>query len=743
MKRSTADAGQPPRQPEIFQIPVFNRSPNQEATTRPQAPLPPTMTTVQRPAVAVWQVPDQAVFTFWANQAYPPGPPGQRGTTHTHAPLPPTITNVQQPAVAVWPEPSQAFFTFSANHPYPPGPSGQGASTHTHAPLPPTITNVQQPAVAVWPEPSQATFTFSANQAYPPGPPGLPATPPTFHDFRSSTERPSIILRSREGSSPTGRYALSQVAGKTELIVRSTTADDLIELADTLRRPTTVTKIIVEVWQPQELKATFDAIRTSVAVLDLEIFYLGEPPKAGELSSLFSVFQEHQLPIKSFKWISKQNNTKPLKIDQAVIEALLASKSLERIDFSAPPDKPLTFVSVNDANRLVQCIQKHPSLKSLSLKRLNGAPFINAILNGVAMSPIIEELKFDQTNLEPCTKALQSAVNNNKRLRSISIKDCPLALGAMTQLLNAIYYHPAIKSVDFNTAKIPNQELNSIGEPIGKLLLANAQITALRFPCALSPENIASLKVGLDANTSLEFLGMEVFEDANNNAFYFTGTNTSAHLRDMFLSNKGLREILIRLSDCENGLNEQLLDSIAKSTSIESLTIENLSAGKPINHSLAHNDSIKHLNLKMKFDDHLDMEFGVKRLSQEFHTGEGLENLANELSDNKNLLSFNLTVGPNEDPQRILNIEYSPLDKAIQKVRDITTRNRVRNMATLAGAVMSRRQDLMPNVPGAIPPLTREINRMIFEATLDNLAPGDAKKIYDTVLPFTPLPGNQ
>jgi len=42
-----------------------------------------------------------------------------------------------------------------------------------------------------------------------------------------------------------------------------------------------------------------------------------------------------------------------------------------------------------------------------------------------------------------------------------------------------------------------------------------------------------------------------------------------------------------------------------------------------------------------------------------------------------------------------------------------------------------------------LPPLPPEINRMIFEATLDNLAPGDAKKIYDTVLPFTPLPKNQ
>jgi hypothetical protein len=365
------------------------------------------------------------------------------------------------------------------------------------------------------------------------------------------------------------------------------------------------------------------------------------------------------------------------------------------------------------------------------------------------MSPIVEEVKFDQTNLQPCTKALQVAVNNNKRLRSISIKDCPLALGAMTQLLNAIHYHPAIKSVEFSTAQIPDQELHSIGKPIGELLLANAQITALRFPCALSPANIASLKVGLDANTRLEFLGMEVFEDANNDAFYFTGTNTSADLRDMFLSNKGLREILVRLSDCENGFNEQLLDSIAKSTSIESLTIENLSDRKPINHSLAHNDSIKHLNVKMKivdspkmaFVDGPEMRLGAQSFFQQLGITKNVENLANELSDNRNLLSFNLTVGPHD--YKILDIEYSPVDKAIQKVRDIATRNRVRNMATLAGAVMSRRQNLLSHVPGALPTLPPEINQLLFEATVDYISPNDAQTLYNTVLPFTPLPGNQ
>ena len=125
------------------------------------------------------------------------------------------------------------------------------------------------------------------------------------------------------------------------------------------------------------------------------------------------------------------------------------------------------------------------------------------------------------------------------------------------------------------------------------------------------------------------------------------------------------------------------------------------------------------------------------------NSGWDTEMLANELSDNKNLLSFNLTVGPKDYSQKILDIEYSPVDKAIQKVRDIATRNRVRNMATLAGAVMSRRQNLLSHVPGALPTLPPEINQLLFEATVDYISPNDAQTLYNTVLPFTPLPGNQ
>jgi len=42
-----------------------------------------------------------------------------------------------------------------------------------------------------------------------------------------------------------------------------------------------------------------------------------------------------------------------------------------------------------------------------------------------------------------------------------------------------------------------------------------------------------------------------------------------------------------------------------------------------------------------------------------------------------------------------------------------------------------------------LPTLPAEINQLLFEATIDYMSPNDAQTLYDTVLPFTPLPRNQ
>ena len=117
--------------------------------------------------------------------------------------------------------------------------------------------------------------------------------------------------------------------------------------------------------------------------------------------------------------------------------------------------------------------------------------------------------------------------------------------------------------------------------------------------------------------------------------------------------------------------------------------------------------------------------------------------LADSISNNKDLLSFSLALHTKDKSGDRYVFRSPDIDAGILRIDIITTRNRVRKSAPLAGAVMSRRQGLMPNVPGALPPLPPEVNQLIFEATVDNLAPSDAKTIYDTVLPFTPLPGNQ
>jgi cytochrome oxidase Cu insertion factor (SCO1/SenC/PrrC family) len=120
-----------------------------------------------------------------------------------------------------------------------------------------------------------------------------------------------------------------------------------------------------------------------------------------------------------------------------------------------------------------------------------------------------------------------------------------------------------------------------------------------------------------------------------------------------------------------------------------------------------------------------------------------MHQLADELRDNVNLLSFSITFDPKWDQQAVLRGWFGNLKEAFSKIDDVTTRNRMLSMSSVAGAVMSRRQDLLSNAQGALPALPAELNQLLFETTMNYLSPSDAKKVYNTVLPFTPPPGNQ
>lgn len=175
---------------------------------------------------------------------------------------------------------------------------------------------------------------------------------------------------------------------------------------------------------------------------------------------------------------------------------------------------------------------------------------------------------------------------------------------------------------------------------------------------------------------------------------------------------------------------------MAQSPSIETLAIENPANLDGIIAFITYNARIKHLNLKMQ-------AIGKKNSSS---IAQSVGRLAERLSENKGLLNFSFHLHPQDEQKRITSYgadHFSDLKEAIRSVDVITTRNQIRRMAPLAGAVMSRRQNLLSHVPEALPPLLAEINQLLFEATIDYISPNHAKAVYDTVLPFTPLPRNQ
>lgn len=643
----------------------------------------------------------------------------QMKRSSSDAGLPPTPRQLQIPAIPV-------FNPFAIQPPPPPPPT----------PLPPTMTTVQRPAIAAWPQPNLAFYTFAANQAYPPRPSGLSVSTAAPHGMRLATLPQTTNLLSTAPSGSSGRYTPSKLAGKTEALVRLATPADLSELASTLRgRDNTVTKITVITRCPDELKATFDAICTSLSILDLEICYEGTMPAPEVLNQLFSDLQKRNAPLKSFRWVSTQPNARPLAIDQKIFEALFALQLLERIHFSGSPGRQTTSVIVNNADRVAQYVEKHRSLRSLSLERIVAPSLINAILQGVTNNSIIEEMHLKNIDLKKCGTALQESMVNNQKLRSVSIKGCELEFGGMTRILKSIQAHPTLVSLDFIDAKIPNAELQLIGEPIGELLAASSQITHLSFGCTLSPKNIAAITTGLDANTRLSSLFM-AFEEDPNYLPDLDKTNADHPIIDMFSSNKGLQEIAIRLPSSANGSDLQILEGVAQSPSIETLTIENLANLYCIITLIEHNQRIKNLNLKMQ-------EIGTNNSTW---IAQSVCRLADRLSENKGLFNFSFHLHPRDEKARMTfysTDHFSDLKDALRRVDDITTRNQIRRMAPLAGAAMSRRQDKLSHVPGALPTLPAEINQLLFEATIDYMSPNDAQTLYDTVLPFTPLPRNQ
>jgi hypothetical protein len=620
--------------------------------------------------------------------------------------LPPNPRQLQIPAIPI-------FNPFAIQPPPPP------------TPLPPTMTTVQRPAIAAWPQPNPAFYTFAANQAYPPRPSGLPVSTAVPHGMRFASRPPTSNLHSAAPSFSSGRYKPGEVAGKTELTIKLATRDDLIELADTLRHPHTVNKISVITSCPEELRGTFEAICTSTSPLDLVVSYGGPRLGRSSLNKLFSSLTTLQAPLKSLRWVNTTTNVTSQEISQRAFESLCALQLLESFHFSGLHAGQSRSVDLSDAKQWSLSLEKNGSLRSISMQRTNGAAFISGFLQDAAKSQTLENIHLEYLDLTPLSETLLAVLDDNRNLKSVSVKGCQLAFGTMTQILRSIQQHPGLQSLDFSKAQIPHDELQFIGEPIQELLVTNNQLNELLCCYTTSPVNIKALTLGLEANTTLSSFTMEALGHRSSSAANLSEINTRSEIDHLFKSNKGLRQIVIQIPSSRDDADYSILRGLGENTSIESLTIENLTHLDEVIDLMTHHPQFKHLTLTT----------GQLDYDEKIRFSHSMWLLAGVLKDNKNLLNFSFI-----DHSRCLSNEP---DNQIFRIDNVTTRNRIRRMAPLAGAVMSRRQDLMPNVPGALPPLPPEINQLLFEATVDYISPNDAQTLYNTVLPFTPLPGNQ
>ena len=592
-------------------------------------------------------------------------------------------------------------------------------------PLPPMMTTVQRPAIAAWPQPSPAFYTFAANQAYPPRQSGLPVSTAVPHGMRFVSRPPTNNAPLTTLPSSTGRYTPSKLAGNTELTIKLSTGDDLIELAGTLSHPHTVNKITLITCCPEELRKTFNAICASKSPLHLVVSYGGPRLGRSSLNKLFSSLTTQQAPLKSLRWVNTTTNVTSQEISQRAFESLCALQLLESFHFSGLHAGQSRSVDLRDAKQWSLSLEKNGSLRSISMQRTNGAAFISGFLQDAAKSQTLENIHLEYLDLTPLSETLLAALNDNRNLKSVSVKGCQLAFGTMTKILRSIQQHPGLQSLDFSKAQIPHDELQFIGEPIQELLVTNNQLNELSCRYTTSPVNIKALTLGLEANTTLSSLTMEALGHRSSSAANLSEINTRSDIDHLFKSNKGLRQIVIQIPSSEGDADYSILRGLEKNTLIESLTIENLVHLNEVIDLMKSHPQFKHLTLKT----------GQLDYAEKFRFSEGMWLLTGVLKDNKNLLNFSFI-----DHSRCLS---NGPDNQILRIDNVTTRNRIRRMAPLAGLAMSRRQNLLSHVPGASPTLPPEINQRLFEATIDYISPGDAQELYDTVLPFMPLPENQ
>ena len=562
--------------------------------------------------------------------------------------LPPTPRPLQISAIPV-------FNPFAIQPPTPP------------APLPPTMTTAQRPAIAAWPQPSPAFYTFAANQAYPPRPSGLPVSTAVPHGMRFVSRPPTNNAPLTTPPSSTGLYTPSKLAGKTEAIVKLATPADLSELASTLgRSDNTVTKITLETSNPKELKGMLDAICKSKSAIELVVVYTAPMPQGKGLEASFSGLLDGKAPVKSFKWISKISNATNTIIDQCIFESVLAIKNLERFDFSAPKKFNCVSVFVSDPEKLANSVKNHASLKSLSLNGVNGSWFLNNILKGAAENANFKEICLESIDLKECGEALKLAANNNKNLNSISLRACQLESSTLSNILNCVTFHEALKSLDFSRVKIPNEELRSIGEPIGELLFWNNNIQTLRIKCALSPDNVTHLTSGLSVNTSITFLEMEALKDATNDQLENDGI---FNLKAIFRSNQSLQKIVLRLPEYDKSIEAEVLEGVAQHRLTKSLTLENLIELDGVINFLKRNPTLTNLKLKVQSNRFLDNSKSVESVNQ----------LSDILEQNRYLLSFDLPrpkkvdlPGNGYDDISLKNA-FTRLEKVVER---ITSRNK-------------------------------------------------------------------
>ncbi len=533
-------------------------------------------------------------------------------------------------------------------------------------------------------------------------------------------------------------FGEKDLAQRTELKVENNTSpEDLQTLRMALPSNTTITRLVLDGSYPEAAKAVLTALQTNITVKSLGVVCWRscfDPKVLAQLTALL----KKQTPLQSFELciIKSEDCNRVFTLDQDLFDALFAHPHLQTVRISC---EQVDRVYLHNPQQLAARLRDNCKLKHLELREFKDCTTLwQAIAPGLADNRSITTLDLRHNDLSGLAPAIASLLQANPAIRSLDIQATEWKAAELGVVVDAVARSMTLREFYFYRASESSAATDAngqdarpaLGEAIGKLLATNQHLESLGIQSKLDEANVAAIRQGLNANTSLSFFDPGEIRGADNPE---GAADAIEAINQLFAANARLTSVILRPLQGEGeGEGADLiggLKGLERNTSVRSLRLKFTGATEAVISLLQNNRHLTALTLVIKRPMLNPQLFALQ-----------LEAIFDAVTDNTTLLEFRLEAIIPDHPRKgdidLILARFDALcgrNRRLQEQRDQQLQ-RVSAPATGIGLLNEFRRNEDANWPA----LRAEEARAIASA-IDTVLPQDeAQRVLD-VLRFTDI----